>query len=1250
MGLSTSGEPKKRLKKGRFEGFLDGMRRVVVVSVAVTIGLSVLLLGSGVEVRDLKPRKETEANTRFVLRSDEETGVRFVPKALAPETLARLQANPSYSNKPGVVGVCAGDFDGDEIPDLFFSYPFGGHRLFRNLGGFRFEDVTEKTGLLPIVDDHWSTGCCFVDYDGDGDLDLFVAGTGDVNLLLENLGGKTFRDRAAALGLSHKGANVQMAFADYDLDGDLDGYLVTNRETDQPKPPKDLRVQATIKDGVPLIEEKHREVFDVVFHPTERLRVVEAGEYDHLFRNDGDKFTDVSAAAGLSGTDQGLSASWFDYDDDGRPDLYVANDFYGPDRLYRNKGGGALEEVTREILPYVPWFSMGTDVADVNNDGLLDLMGSDMAGSNHYKAKVGMGDMDKNSWFLTTSRPPQYMRNALYLNAGAGRFLEVAQMAGVAGTDWTWSLKFADLDNDGLVDLYGTNGMANDLTNSDLTAQAAALPDAAAKAAFWRERPPKRDRNFAYRNQGNLRFASASSEWGLDFLGVSYGAALADFDGDGDLDLAVASLEDPFRLYENVSITGHLVTIRLRGAGKNTRGVGAKVTLETSAGLQVRYHNACQGYASANDPVLHFGLGEADRIRRLTVRWPLGALQTFENLPADKHFVITEPDPKKPPETPASPDSAPPAPKPLFAATDALAAFPHRENDFDDYKVQPLLPHRLSRLGPGMAWGDADGDGDDDLFLGSASGHPAALALNDGKGAFARKPQIYFENEQLLPFEDMGALFLDADSDGDQDLFVASGGFDPRPKELYLRDRLFFNDGKGAFTLSLGGTPNLRDSSGPVAAADFDQDGDLDLFIGGRLVRARYPTTPNSRLLRNESGVFSDVTDSLAPGLRSTGMVTGALWSDVDADGLPDLLLTHEWGPVAAWRNTGGKLVNFTEKAGLSDLLGWWTGIAAADVDEDGDLDYAVGNMGLNAKYHATKKKPYLAYYGDLDGSGVPRFVEACHEDGGLFPVRGKSCSTHAIPSLAKKFTTFHAFASAGLREIYAPARLQAAQRLVINELASGLLLNDGKGRFTFRPLPRLAQTSAVFGLSFGDFDADGHQDLALAQNFHSPQPETGRFAGGLGLVLRGNGDGAFTPLRLDQSGFLLPGDAKALALVDLNRDARPDLVATRNLSTPQIFLNRAASGSPLRVRLRGPPGNLRGIGARVTLRLRSGKKLVGEMRSGSSYLTGAPPALHFGIPAGDALEAIHLRAPNGKTATHKPAGPAQSLLLEVPR
>ena len=1205
-----------------------------------TSSLSCFAAKEGLDIRPLLPRKAS-GSTLFSLLADNETGVGYVKNALSKKLLLRLHESPSFSDKPAILGVCSGDFDGDDRPDLFFAYPYGGHRLFRNLGGFRFEDVTEKVGLRETVADHWAVGCSFVDYDGDGDLDIFVAGTGDVNLLLDNRSDGSFSNIARKLGIAHEGANVQMAFADYDLDGDLDGYLVTNRETHLPPAPKGLRVEVAFNKGIPTIEEKYRELYDVVPHPIERLYVVEAGEYDHLFRNDGTRFTDVSEEVGLFGTDQGLSASWFDYDDDGFPDLYVANDFFGSDRLYHNKRNGSFEEVAGDVLPHTPWFSMGTDVADVNNDGLFDLMGSDMAGSGHYKSKIGMGDMEKSSWFLTTSRPPQYMRNSLYLNAGRGRFLEIAQLAGLANTDWTWSLKFADLDNDGRIDLFGTNGMTHDQTNSDLVAQAESFDTPAEKAAFWQKTPPKRDRNFAFRNLGDLRFASVGPRWGLDFNGVSYGATIADFDGDGDLDLAVASLEDPVRLYRNESKTGHLIKIRLKGRKRNSHGIGAKITIQTEAGIQARYLNSCQGYASANDPIIHFGVGDATAIKRLTIRWPLGFMQTFENLPVDKFFVISEPLEAKP--SPFSPESSS-----LLVASRALSTIHHKENNFDDFKLQPLLPHRLSRLGPGMAWGDVDSDGDEDIFIGGASGQPSVLTLNDGNGTFTQKKLPYFENEQLLPFEDMGALFLDADSDGDLDLYVVSGGFDPRPKALYLRDRLYLNDGKANLTLDLDGTANIRDSGGPVAAADFDRDGDLDLFVGGRVVRGRYPITPNSRLLRNDNGKFVDVTEVLAAGLGTTGLVTGALWSDFDGDGWLDLLVTHEWGPVGVWKNSGGKLANVSVPTGTSELLGWWTGIAAADIDEDGDMDYALGNLGLNSKYHASKEKPYLAYFGDLDGSGVPRFVEACHEGNSLFPVRGKSCSTHAMPSLAKRFSTFHAFASAKFHDIYAPSRLKSALRLEINELASGCLINDGKGHLTFRPFPRIAQSSTVFGIAFGDIDSDGHQDLALAQNFFSPQPETGRIDGGLGQVLLGKGDGTFKPLRLDQSGFLLPGDAKALALTDLNGDARPEVVATVNSSSPKVFLNRVASGKPLAVRLTGPKGNLRGIGSRVTLHLKSGKSLVGEISSGSSYLTGGPPVLFLAIPEGEVAIGITVRSPLGKVSRHEVPSGVSELALQL--
>ncbi|MBL63626.1 MAG: RNA-binding protein [Opitutae bacterium] len=1181
-----------------------------------------------IKMTPLTKRKDTGAVKMFSLMDDGAMGIRFVGKSLTKEKLEDMNYASSLSKEPSAHGVCAGDYDGDGKPDLFFSHPYGGHQLFRNLGNWRFEEVTKKAGITKVVGNHWAMGCCFVDHDGDGDLDLFVGGSGDPALLFDNQGDGTFKEKGTALGLPKTGSNVQMAFADYDLDGDLDGFLVTNRDPGTSSRTNNLSIQAKFVNGEPVIEEKYRGVFDAIRHPTEGLHFVMAGEEDRLFQYDGTKYHDVSQTAGLKGTDMGLAASWFDYDDDGRPDLYLANDFFGPDRLYRNLGNGSFADVAKAVLPHVPWFSMGTDVADVNNDGMLDFMGSDMAGSDHYKSKLGMGEMEQFGWFLKTSNPSQYMRNALFLNAGQGRFLEAAHLAGLASTDWTWSLKFADLDNDGWIDLFGTNGMTHDTSNSDLQAKANALETDREAGLFWWNTPPKRDHNFAFRNLGDLKFKPIASEWGLDFNGVSYGAALADFDGDGDLDLAIASLEDPIRIYRNESHQGHRVKIRLKGGKRNSHAIGAKVTLETANGMQTRYLTSCQGYASANEPIIHFGLGASKVIKRLTIRWPLGAVQTFQNLPADQYLVITEPK-----EAQAAPRN--PKDKSWFVASDALGMVTHQENDFDDFKVQPLLPHQLSKLGPGMAWADVDGDGDEDVFFGGASGHGSNLAVNKGDGSFALSPQIDLSHPQMNVFEDMGAVFLDADSDGDLDLYVASGGFDPRPNPVYLRDRLYLNDGKGNFRIDLHATSDLRDSGGPVASADFDRDGDLDLFVGGRVMKARYPTTPNSRLLRNDGGKFTDVSDELAPGLRQTGMVTGAIWSDCNGDGWLDLMVTHEWGPVAMWKNNKGKLTNASEQAGTSDRLGWWTGIEAADLDGDGDMDYVVGNMGLNTKYHASKEKPYLLYFGDLDGSGTPRIVEACHEGGVLFPVRGKSCSTRAMPSLGKKFTSFHAFASATLPQIYAPQNLQAAQRLVINELSSGILLNDGKGRLTFRPLPRLAQVSAVFGLAFHDWDADGHTDLAVAHNFYSPQPETGNFDGGLGMMLKGLGNGNFKPMSADQSGFLLPGDAKALALTDLDGDARPDLVATVNSDSPRTFLNQTSKAKGLAIRLQGSPGNMRGIGSRVTLHLKSGRTLVGEVHSGSSYLTGSSTAIFFSIPEEDEAGSLTIRSPIGQTTRH---------------
>ena len=1111
-----------------------------------------------------------------------------------------LDSNPFFVTQKQAVGVCAGDFDNDGMDDIFFAHSYGGHQLFRNLGGLKFKDVTDELNLTRVFENHWAVGCSFVDINGDGWLDLNIAGTGDPNLVLINKLGKSFVEMSESLGLNRKGASVQMAFSDFDRDGDLDAYLVTNRLSTLPGPQKGMQVKAEMGKGKVTVEEQYDEVFTIVPHPEEKYRVVNAGERDLFYRNDNGRFVEVSAMFGIDGTDEGLAASWFDYDRDGWPDLYVANDFYGPDRLYRNLEGKRFEEVTNRVLPHIPWFSMGTDVGDINNDGWPDLMTSDMAGSDHYKSKMGMGDMEDSGWFLRSSNPKQYMRNSLYLNSGNSRFLEIAQQAGVANTDWTWSVKFADLDNDGWLDLIGTNGMMQDRTNSDLLNQAKDLKTKEEKTKFWKKFPAKKDENFIFKNLNGLKFKKMTGSQGFGYLGVSFGMALADFDRDGDLDAVVASMEEPYKLYRNNSQSTSSVTIRLVGDKENKWGIGSTVRVTTELGSHWRTLSSSQGYASANSPVLHFGLGMASEIKEVEINWSTGEVQRLSTLATNAHYVIRYSENLKSVAVQVADDVS------IFREDNLLSNIRHDETQVDDFALQPLLPYRLSRLGPGVAWGDVDGDNDLDLFMGQSRASGSELFLKQKDGSFVKKEQKYFSDSQLVPFKDMGSLFLDADSDGDLDLYIASGGYDPSLLPLYLRDRLFLNQGKGNFVLGLPNTPDLRDASGAVCAADFDRDGDLDLFVGGRLVPGKYPVTPKSRLLVNQDGVFSDQTEPLAPRLLEAGLVNSAVWSDYDDDGWVDLLVASEWGPIRVWKNENGKLKETTKDLGLSNINGWWTSILPIDFDSDGDMDYAAGNLGYNTKYTASTQEPLVLHWGDMDGSGKPRLIEACYKSGKFLPIRGKSCSTNAIPSLAEKFKTFHAFASAELAEIYQPKFLDQSLRIEINELASGIWVNED-GQFRFQKFPSLAQTSAVFGMTAADFNGDGWSDLCLAQNFFPMQPETGRVNGGLGMLLLGSEDGTFTPQLAGGSGLVITSDATSLSLMDLNSDHQPDLLVASNNQPLQTFINQGRGASSLLVKVKGKPGNLRGAGSRLRV-IRKGISEVIDLNLGVGYLTGNEP------------------------------------------
>ena len=1186
------------------------------------------VLPENVTDRALNSPAVSKSGFLFDRVSPKHSGIHFINPIKVDHKLRRL-----YSSGFGCGGVTAGDINGDGKTDLFLTSGANKNQLYLQEGNLQFKDATKTAGLQ--LGNPWSAGSSLADIDNDGDLDLYVCNYEAPNQLFLNNGKGFFTEVGKERGLDLLSASLMGYFCDYDLDGDLDLYVLCNRlyrEGGRPKKPPFHMVG-----NKPEVLPEYRKYFGFELVMNKMHKIITIGRPDRLYKNNGRGFfTDVTAESGIADIHRGLSATWFDYDDDGYPDLFVANDMNDVDQFYRNNRDGTFSNVTQEIVPHTTWFSMGADIADINNDGRIDYFCVDMAGTTHFLEKTTMGVMGDRQWFVENNRPTQYMWNTLFLNTGTGRFLEAAYLSGLAKSDWSWAPKFADFDNDGWIDLFITNGMSRNFTHSDMPLDEKWLIGRE-EFDIYKKTPAKRDHNLVFRNDGNLHFTRMGKEWGLDHFGMSFAAALADLDQDGNPDLVVANQEEPVHIYRNTS-DGNRISLNLIGQTTNRFGIGVKVDIETELGIQARYLNPYTGYLSSNEPVLHFGLGQSKLVEKLIIHWPGGPSQVLMNLPANRHYTIREA------KAAAGPNRPPPVPdKPMFVGA-KIESTKHQETKFDDYKRQPLLPYKHSQLGPGTAVGDIDGDGLEDLFFGGARGQKPSILIKQEQGGF--KPLNSDALEKDKAHEDMGALILDFNGDGNLDLFVVSGGVECQPGDPVLKDRMYLNTGGGELVRASDKFfPSQKESGGIATACDFDRDGDLDLFVGSRVIPGKYPLSPKSYLYINNGKSFDLATDQVPGDFSKMGLVTSALWSDADNDGWTDLLVTVEWGPVRFFQNRKGHLVEGTKAAGLNKYLGWWNGIDGRDIDGDGDIDYAVTNLGLNTKYQITGEKPLEAYYGKFGNTGQERFVESLWEGNSQFPVRGKSCSTKAMPHLKEKFKNYVSFAKATLPQIYTNIGLSSAQHFMVNTLSSGIMVNNGEGKFSFIKLPRLAQVAPGFGVRLTEVNGDGYTDLYLVQNFFNNQHETGRMDGGLSQLLLGNENGKLEPVWPLDSGLVIPEDSKSLATTDLNKDGKVDFVITANNNHPSIYLNQSLDNS-FGIRLQGTKGNPTAIGSRIIVEPENGPIQVAEVKAGGSYLSQSSSTIFFGTGKSASLKKISVRWPDGKKTIKESIKPLGLLLI----
>lgn len=1063
-------------------------------------------------------KKTSDAATLFTLVPTEQTQINFI-NTVVQDTIFNC-VKYMYALNGG--GVAIGDINNDGLQDIYFSSNQQSNKLYLNKGNFEFEDITESANVTDEIG--WTTGVSMIDINNDGWLDIYVCKSASLeskewrkNKLFINQKDGTFKEDARAFGLDNDGFSIQSYFFDYDNDGDLDMYLVNHR----------VDFQNTLRIEQKELQKKYPETSD------------------HLFRNDGNFFVDVTVEAKLVNKAWGLSASIGDYNNDGWPDIYVANDYLMPDFLYINNQDGTFSNQLDTRFKHISYNSMGTDFADINNDFLPDLMVLEMSAEDHIRSKENMPSMNTEGFekIINAGYNRPYMANMMQLNNGNGTFSDIGQLLGVSKTDWSWAPLIADFDNDGHKDIFITNGIDRNFSNQDYIRKVKSNIENKVSMTVLdvvNMMPSEKLSNYCYKNNGDLSFSNTTKSWGFDQKVNSNGIAYADLDNDGDLDLVVNNMSEIASIYKNNSV-GNYINIKLVGTPKNINGIGAKIKVITDQKQQYQELYTNRGYQSSVTNIVNFGFGEESKINTIEVIWDNGLVSTLKDIKTNQTIEIDSKD--------AVASKSEMMANRNFTKIDPLQLginFTHQENLFNDFSKQLLLPQKLSQQGPALAVGDVNNDGLEDFYVGAAQGSAGKLFLQNRTGKFDVTTQNDFEKDKL--FEDQRALFFDANQDGYLDLYVTSGGYELSENSPLLQDRLYINDKKGNFKKS-NGLPKMLSNTKAVKSFDFDQDGDMDLVVGGHCIPGSYPLVAQSYFLRNDNGVFKDVTTTMAPEFSKLGIINDFIFSDFDQDGLKDLIVVGEWMPITVLKNTKTQF-KITDTKQFATTEGWWNTVAEVDIDNDGDMDYFFGNLGANNKFHPSVENPLHIYGNHFDNNTTYDMVLSKLYKGSLVPVRGKECSTQQNSFVSKKMPTFKSFAQSNMQDIYGEKELNESYHKEVFQFHSAYAINNGKGSFTVKVLPNSAQIGPTMSFVFEDVNKDGFKDVIGVGGIYEAEVETIRYDSNVGYLLLGDKNGKLTPYK-DLNFF---NDENAKQMKSIKIKGKKHLIIANNNAPLHVF------------------------------------------------------------------------------------------------